>query len=111
MFIRKKKHDAAMKAIARLVVDRDDTIMIREAAIRRLERENSWLRSDVRAAEMAYEESRKAHRRVAEELAAARAEAEANKVDAEELVQWRKYGQMRDPATGCLIPRVKAEVA
>ena len=46
-----------------------------------------------------------------EDLTAARAEAEANKADAEELEQWRKYGQMRDPATGRLIPRVKAEVA
>ena len=44
-------------------------------------------------------------------LLAARAEAEANKVDAEELERWRRYGQMRDPATGRLIPRVKAEVA
>ena len=41
----------------------------------------------------------------------ARAEAEANKADAEELARWRQYGQMRDPATGRLIPRVKAEVA
>ena len=42
-----------------------------------------------------------------DKLAAARAEAEANKVDAEELKQWREYGQMRDPATGRLVPRVK----
>lgn len=49
--------------------------------------------------------------RAIEQRDAARAEAEANRVDAEELEQWRKYGQMRDPATGRLIPRVKAEVA
>lgn len=111
MFMTKKRHDALMREAARLIVERDDTLMIREATIGRLQREISGLRSDVTAAEMAYEESRKSHRRVAEQLAAARAEAEANRVDAEELEQWRKFGQMRDPATGRLIPRVKAEVA
>lgn len=45
-----------------------------------------------------------------EQRDAARAEAEANKVDAEELAAWRKYGQMRAPVTGRLVPRVKAEV-
>jgi len=47
------------------------------------------------------------NRELQTQLLAARAEAEANKVDAEELAAWRKYGQMRDPATGRLVPRVK----
>ena len=38
-------------------------------------------------------------------LATARAEADANKADAEELARWRQWGQMRDPKTGRLIPK------
>ena len=41
---------------------------------------------------------------------AARAEAEANKADAEELARWRQYGQMRDPKTGRLIPKAVTTV-
>lgn len=64
MFIRRKRHDAIVREMGRMIVKRDDTIMIREATIGRLERQ----------------------------LTAARAEAEANKVDA---TLWRKARERR----------------
>lgn len=52
---------------------------------RHLYRQNDGLRADVRAAEAAYEKA------------------------AAELAHWKKFGQLRDPATGRLIPKPKVE--
>jgi len=90
MFIRKSVHTAAMAKLAKANVDLEQDAQRERETTGRLIQRNRELQTQVLAA---------------------RAEAEANKVDAEELEQWRKYGQMRDPATGRLIPRVKAEVA
>ena len=87
MFITKKKHEAIVATMA--------------ADIRQAHDALDLMASDNRALDTAA-----AHFK--QQRDAARAEAEANKA---ELARWRQYGQMRDPATGRLIPRVKAEVA
>ena len=65
----------------------------------------SKLKADVTAAEMAYTESRKGHQRVAAELAALKVERDKT---ATEIAHWKKHGQLRDPATGRLIPKAQA---
>lgn len=81
MFVWKKTHDSMIAHYSRLFDARGEVISDRDATIGRLQRENarllaevSGLRSDVTAAEMAYEESHKAHKRVAAELATLKAE-------------------------------------
>lgn len=47
MFITRKKHEAIVKEMGRTIVARDDTLMIREATIGRLQRENAALLSEL----------------------------------------------------------------
>ncbi|WDA36440.1 hypothetical protein [Sphingobium sp. YC-XJ3] len=47
MFISKKKHEADLALMAKANVDLDETLMVREATIGRLQRENAALLSEL----------------------------------------------------------------
>lgn len=49
MFISKKKHEAALALMAKANVDLDETLMVREATIGRLQRENAGLLAELSA--------------------------------------------------------------
>ena len=74
MFITRKKHEAIVKEMGRTIVARDDTLMIREATIGRLQRENAALLSELAPLKAARE------RRIAH-LAAANARRKAQARD------------------------------
>ncbi|SES07858.1 hypothetical protein [Sphingobium sp. YR768] len=83
MFVTKKRYDQMKKSGDDLLAQRAANAVRDAETIGRLQRENarllgeaSQLRSDMTAAEMAYEESRKGHARVAAELATLKAERE-----------------------------------
>lgn len=86
--MRVKRHVEAIAHERYFIACRDETIVTRNATIERLQRENarllgevSGLRSDVSAAEMAYEESHKAHKRLAAELATFRQQQEQRRAN------------------------------
>lgn len=62
MFVTKKKYAAVTTEMGRQIVARDDTLMIREATIGRLQRENATLLSEVSELRAA-DERRKAQAR------------------------------------------------
>jgi len=106
MFVTKKRFDQMMKSGEDLLDQRAAQALRDSEIIGRLQRENarllaeaSQLRSDVTAAEMAYEESRKGHARVAAELASLRPDAEKHRVRVEQAKRNLKQN------------RAKAEVA
>ena len=101
MFVWKKKYDAVTREMGRQIAERDDTLMIREATIGRLQRENAKLLERMAVADnqtMAAIRSRDAIRARLDVVGA-------------ELDHWRANGQLRDPKTGRLIPRAKTEAA
>ena len=62
MFMTRKKHDALMREMGRHILARDDTLMVREATIGRLQRENATLLSELSELRAA-DERRKAQAR------------------------------------------------